>query len=655
MTELSALRELLLDKERQKLHEIEALLDEVRARAGSEEAFAETLNSVLLEALKQVQRTDPKGLTRTLSPSVVTSIKREIVNSRDDMVEALYPITGRMVSAAVQNAIQNLADDINRKFDSALSPQLVVAKLKSVATGKPLSDFTLAGSADGSITQILLIEKASGVSVSHWHKDDGQQTNKDMVSGLLSALSTFANETYSNDSNTELRTIDLNGTKIAMRHSARHILAVEFDGSLSGEQRQLIDNSFVQVIENLEFDADEDSNRQLKELALEVESYREEKAASKKGLIIVGLLLAGLLGYIGWVSYLSQRFENRINLVDQYARQAPNLVGFPLHVTGNARSDTITVAGGIPIQFDQIELKSGIDNLQLGDTQVVLELSRLQTSESSAAELNNTRQQLSTLKDEFNKAFENSFAELETLNSQLGKFSTQVEQLEMKQANNSNEFASLINQTQKDAQSALGKLSTVLEQTSEATTNAASTNESKITALSSQTATTQSDLKELKSTLNSLFQRIQDSNEALSNAIESNNVKLSERVAENKKLLEQYQAADQQRIISTIIHFNAGVELKEQALSASVLDDIAKTMLRYPNRLRVVGYSDNSGSKATNASISLLRAEKVRDTLVQLGIDADRLTAIGRGSDNQIYTATENLDLNRRVEFEWLK
>ena len=50
-----------------------------------------------------------------MAPLVVAAIRSEIANSRDMMVEALYPITGRLVAAAVSNAFRALLETINAR------------------------------------------------------------------------------------------------------------------------------------------------------------------------------------------------------------------------------------------------------------------------------------------------------------------------------------------------------------------------------------------------------------------------------------------------------------------------------------------------------------------------------------------------------------
>ena len=70
-------------------------------------------------------------------------------------------------------------------------------------------------------------------------------------------------------------------------------------------------------------------------------------------------------------------------------------------------------------------------------------------------------------------------------------------------------------------------------------------------------------------------------------------------------------------------------------------------------KFEVQGHCDNTGSDAVNDPLSQKRAEAIVARLVELGISADRLTAVGKGSHEPIAdnSTDEGRAKNRRVEF----
>ncbi|MEL6448126.1 MAG: OmpA family protein [Pseudomonadota bacterium] len=88
--------------------------------------------------------------------------------------------------------------------------------------------------------------------------------------------------------------------------------------------------------------------------------------------------------------------------------------------------------------------------------------------------------------------------------------------------------------------------------------------------------------------------------------------------------------------------------------STPTLKEIARTLNRYGDlRLRIEGHTDNTGSAATNTSLSKARAEAVLAYLVSAyDIAEDRLEAAGFGQDKPVGSnaTPEGRQQNRRVE-----
>lgn len=88
-----------------------------------------------------------------------------------------------------------------------------------------------------------------------------------------------------------------------------------------------------------------------------------------------------------------------------------------------------------------------------------------------------------------------------------------------------------------------------------------------------------------------------------------------------------------------------------------VVNEIAKILNENPNfKIEIAGHTDSRGSDSLNKQISQDRASSVREVLISLGIDKNRVTAVGYGEEFPIAQDDENglSEINRRVEFNIL-
>ncbi len=105
------------------------------------------------------------------------------------------------------------------------------------------------------------------------------------------------------------------------------------------------------------------------------------------------------------------------------------------------------------------------------------------------------------------------------------------------------------------------------------------------------------------------------------------------------------------------INFQIGSDVLTRG-SFKTLNDIALSLKNFPEvNIQVLGYTDNTGSEATNQVLSNKRAEAVVKYLVGQGIDSNRLLPLGKGTDNPVASnkSAGGRLLNRRVEFKRVK
>tara|TARA_R110002049_G_scaffold207188_1_gene377635 strand:+ start:4566 stop:5894 length:1329 start_codon:yes stop_codon:yes gene_type:complete len=118
--------------------------------------------------------------------------------------------------------------------------------------------------------------------------------------------------------------------------------------------------------------------------------------------------------------------------------------------------------------------------------------------------------------------------------------------------------------------------------------------------------------------------------------------------AEVQKTLNEY--------AKTILFDTGKSSIKAQ--SAAVLGDIIKILNEYPTaKFTVEGHTDSVGSESLNQRLSDSRANSVKEYLIENGIDAFRLSALGYGESKPIDSnkTSKGRANNRRVEINLAK
>lgn len=121
---------------------------------------------------------------------------------------------------------------------------------------------------------------------------------------------------------------------------------------------------------------------------------------------------------------------------------------------------------------------------------------------------------------------------------------------------------------------------------------------------------------------------------------------------EAKRTFAEALAAQPPQAVSFTLYFETNsteVTSASRAALDALLTEVAK---RQAVEVQVTGHTDRVGSTADNDRLSLQRAEAVRAMLVQRGIKADFIRAVGRGErEPLIPTSDEQAEpRNRRVE-----
>ena len=340
-SEFERLKALLFSPEADRLSAAEARIRDLQAWVGDAPRLEAATTQILIEAFHRAEVARHRELAAAVAPVVVAAIRSEIHNSRDLMVEALYPITGRMVAAAVANAFRELLEAINQRLDALLSTNRWRLRLRSIVTGRSVAEIALNEARAGSFARILLLERGSGRLLAHWSPGERTVDNPDLISGLIAAISEFA-ATALSDKHGELRTLDLGASQVYLRASSRVILAGEMVGTIDRPHQKRLDVGFVDLVER------HDRGEAIGEADLAALASPAEHASRGHGRRGAILALVALVVLAWTLSGPFKRWRQEVGIENVYARALagdPKLAAYPLVIREDWKAETVTLTG----------------------------------------------------------------------------------------------------------------------------------------------------------------------------------------------------------------------------------------------------------------------------------------------------------------------
>jgi hemerythrin len=258
---LKLLKEILLTEDRVFAQSITKKIEKLNSVINTKHQLSEKVDPIINDKIIEFVRDMPK----TLGPTITKTLKEEIKNSQDAVVEALYPILGKMVKKYIQNEIKMLSESINKQLQSSFTIKGWKRKFKSKVTGVSEEDIIISNLVKPEIEQIFIIEKDSGILSGSFSKKE--TIDKDLISGMLTAIKSFVEDAFS-AGNQDLESIEYELYNIHIQNFHFYYIAVVISGAYNQTYKNKLENKLLDFSEKIA----KDHVRQ-QDLSKELETY----------------------------------------------------------------------------------------------------------------------------------------------------------------------------------------------------------------------------------------------------------------------------------------------------------------------------------------------------------------------------------------------
>lgn len=179
------LKELLLSEEHEKqlelLQEVEKLREEIKIRKKLEK----NIGPILEERIDELRRKFPEEF----GPVITKTIRTQIAESKDEMVDALYPIIGKLIKKYIQKEIELLAERIEKQMSNTFKGGLFGGSNKKKAQD------AVKNSMPAELNDVFVIQNQSGLLIGSYSKH--KLIDKDMIAAMLTAIKQFVEDAFS--------------------------------------------------------------------------------------------------------------------------------------------------------------------------------------------------------------------------------------------------------------------------------------------------------------------------------------------------------------------------------------------------------------------------------------------------------------------------
>ena len=224
------------------VRDIKAEVETLRLKAREDTAgLIAHLTPVLSNMLSDTIRDSRDEVAEALGPVMGEAIRVQIRDSRREMIAVLYPIIGELVQHAIGEAIRELQRNIDARIRSAIGQQVWWRRTLARLQGVSAAELAMRDALPFSIEQIFLIQRGSGLLLTHLYVDQdklnaspeisAQVADSDLIGGMLNAIRDFVQDSFGQgQTDKELDAVDYGDQRIIIQGGQAAYLAVVIDG-----------------------------------------------------------------------------------------------------------------------------------------------------------------------------------------------------------------------------------------------------------------------------------------------------------------------------------------------------------------------------------------------------------------------------------------
>jgi len=218
---LEVLKDILFTDDRAYLDKISDRIVQLEQLVHDRQNLSDKVEPIIQKELDEFTKSIPKSL----GPVITATLKEEIKHHKDEVVDALYPVMGKMIKKYVAYEIKMLSEKIDEQFSFIKTAK---RKIRSVFGNVKEEDLIFSELSMAKIEQVFLIEQESGILKAAYSETD--TIDEEMISGMLTAIKSFVEDAF-HQKDQSLELIEYELYQIHIQSFVTHNIAVVISGN----------------------------------------------------------------------------------------------------------------------------------------------------------------------------------------------------------------------------------------------------------------------------------------------------------------------------------------------------------------------------------------------------------------------------------------
>ena len=297
--ELVELRDLLLGSWQMEVSRLKQRLDDPGLHARD-------VSGILPDAVLLRSSQDEK-LAAALVPTVEEILNASVKRDPRTLVNALFPVMGPAIRKAILETIKQIFQSFDQVIGRSFSWQGLKWRVEAFRTGKPFGEVVLRHSLLYQVEQVFLIHKETGLLLQHVLSESATAQEPDMVSGMLTAIQDFIQDSFKTEKEDTLDAIQMGDLTIWIEQGPFAVIAGVIRGSPPEKLRLLFEETLEaihlkqhRILESFNGDAAPfETVRHNLESCLQAQYKPRKQKISPLSLLVLGvvILAIGFWGY----------------------------------------------------------------------------------------------------------------------------------------------------------------------------------------------------------------------------------------------------------------------------------------------------------------------------------------------------------------------